>query len=338
MLEKPDIQDEKIITCLQETYGVVVVQITFLPLGADVNAAVYRAVADDEVVYFVKLRRGAFDEIAMTLPKFLSEQGITQIIPPLETKVGQFWANLDAFKVVLYPFIEGNNAYAVNLLARHWRELGAALRQLHRASLPAALTQRIPQESYSPKWRESVKMFLGQLDESYVDPVAIKLAAFLKTKFAEIRDLVERAERLALLLQTRPLELIVCHSDLHAGNLLIDTDGVLYIVDWDNPILAPKERDLMFIGGGLGGAGHAPKEEEMLFYQGYGQTPVDPLALAYYRYERIIQDIAEFCEQIFLTNDGGADREQSLYYMASMFLPGAVLEIACQSDKSQGTV
>ena len=99
--------------------------------------------------------------------------------------------------------------------------------------------------------------------------------------------------------------------------------------------LAPKERDLMFIGGAQGFAGHTAQEEETLFYRGYGQTQIDPIALAYYRYERIIQDIAVFCEQIFLTNEGGEDREQSLRYLTSNFLPNNTIEIAYTSDKTQ---
>jgi hypothetical protein len=41
------------------------------------------------------------------LPKFLSDQGIEQIIVPLTTKRGQLWTSLDAFKVILYPYVEG---------------------------------------------------------------------------------------------------------------------------------------------------------------------------------------------------------------------------------------
>src|SRR5437773_12505001 len=103
MLEKPDLQDEKIIACVQNEYRLLVVQLAFLPLGADPNTAVYRAVAADETPYFVKLRRGSFDTSAVTLPKFLSDQGIVQIIAPLATKTKQLWANLDAFRVILYP-------------------------------------------------------------------------------------------------------------------------------------------------------------------------------------------------------------------------------------------
>ncbi len=64
-----------------------------------------------------------------------------------------------------------------------------------------------------------------------------------------ILDLVARTERLAQVLRARSPAQIVCHTDLHAGNILIGVDGRLYIVDWDAPIRTPKEHDLMFAGG-----------------------------------------------------------------------------------------
>ena len=312
-----------------------VVHVAFLPLGADLNTAVYRAVADDETPYFVKLRRGVFDETAVALPKFLSDQGIVPIIAPMTTKSGQLWANLDAFKLILYPFVEGRDGYKVDLSDHHWGDFGTAFKKIHTAAVPPALISRIQRETYSPQWRESVQTFLARVeDDVFDDPVAVRLAAFLKAKRDEILDLVGCAERLALALHARSPELVLCHSDIHAGNILIDANGALYIVDWDNPILAPKERDLMFIGGGQGFAGHTAQEEETLFYRGYGQTQIDPIALAYYRYERIIQDIGIYCEQIFLTNEGGEDREQSLRYLTSNFLPNNTIEIAYKSDKT----
>lgn len=337
MLEKPDLSDEKIIACLHDEYGLPGIQLTFLPIGADPNSSVYRAVATNGTVYFVKLRRGVFDEPAVELPKWLSDQGVKQIIPPLATKIGHLWADLENFKVILYPFIEGRDGFAVALSDHNWHDFGVALKRLHTASIPSALGSRIQQETYSPQGRESIKRSLALVEhDTFDDPVATKLAAFLKTKRTEILDLVGRAERLALILQARAPEFVVCHSDVHAGNILLDRDGALYIVDWDNPIWAPKERDLMFVGGGQGFTGHTPQEEEILFYQSYGQTQIDPVALAYYRYERIVQDIAIYCEQLLLTTEGGEDREQSFGYLVSNFLPNQVLEITYKSDQTVG--
>ena len=335
MLEKPDLQDEKISACLQVEYGLNVVQVAFLPLGADLNTAVYRVVTENETSYFVKLRSGVFDETSVALPKFLSDQGIEQIMPPLATKTRQLWASLDGFKVILYPFVEGCNGYEVDLSERHWGDLGAALKRIHTAQVPLALSSRIRQETYAPQGRKTVKAFLERVEKDiFDDPIAIRLATYLKTKRVVILDLVGRAEGLARALQVQSPEFIVCHSDIHAGNILVGANGALYIVDWDEPILAPKERDLMYIGGGLMGNGRTPQEEETLFYRTYGQTQIDPVALAYYRYERIVQDIAVYCEQLFLTNEGGEDREQSLHYLKSNFLPDSTIEIAYRSDKT----
>lgn len=239
MLEKPDLPDEKIIACLWNEYGRRVAHISFLALGADRDTAVYRGVADDETPYFIKLRRGNFDETSVALPKFLCDQGVAQIIAPLTTKTGQLRAELDDDKLILYPFVEGHNGYAVNLTERHWTEFGAALERIHTTQLPVMLSQHIRQETFSPQWRERVKNFLPRAENDRSDdPLAKQLTAFLKTKRAEILDLVGRAERLAQALQTQSPEFVLCHSDLHAGNVLLAADDGFYIVDWDNPIYA----------------------------------------------------------------------------------------------------
>jgi spectinomycin phosphotransferase len=179
-----------------------------------------------------------------------------------------------------------------------------------------------------------VRTFLGRLDsEQYADPAAGELAVFLQAKRAEVLDLVGRAEFLAQALQARSPEFTICHADIHAGNLLIHASGEIYIVDWDNPIFAPKERDLMYAGGGQFGSWRTPQAEERLFYQGYGPAQIDREALAYCRYERIVADIAVYCEQLFWSDEGGEDREQSLIYLKSNFLPGGVIEIAYQAER-----
>src|SRR5204863_194590 len=127
-------------------------------------------------------------------------------------------------------------------------------------------------------------------DESFGEPIAQELALFVQAQRDPIIRLVERAEYHAAALAAHPPECVLCHADIHAGNLLLDANGALYIVDWDNPTLAPKERDLMSIGAGLFGDWHTPREQETLFYMGYGAAEIDPHALAYYRFERILQD------------------------------------------------
>lgn len=335
MLEKPDLADEKITGCLWEAFGLRIAQLGFLPLGADRDTAVYRALDEAGTAYFVKLRSGSFADICVTLPKALSDLGVGHIISPLAAQNGRLWAGLEPFKLILYPFVEGRSGYEVPLTERGWVELGAALKSIHTAPLPPGVWNGIPRETYSPRWREAVREFVERAgQEACAEPVAAQLAGQLRRRRAQILELVGRAERLARALQARPAQEVACHADLHAGNLLIDARGDFWIVDWDTPIRALKERDLMYAGGGQFGRWRTPAEEEALFYQGYGAAPVDAAALAYYRYERIIQDLAVECEQIFLPGAGLEDRRRELEFFQSNFLPGGVLEIARRADRS----
>ena len=126
-------------------------------------------------------------------------------------------------------------------------------------------------------------------------------------------------------------EYVMCHSDLHAGNLHIGTDGDLYVVDWDELLLAPPERDLMFIGGGLLATGLDPSEECRMFYSSYSLHEPRPDLLTYFRIRRILVDIVEFCRLLF--GDGGADEDRvdSLGFLKSNFDDGGTIDVALES-------
>lgn len=335
MLEKPAIQDEEIIACLEAQFGLYIAQLAFLPLGADRDTAVYRADVRDGTACFVKLRSGGFAPHSVTLPEYFYNQGVAQIIPPLRTAAGALWAELGDFKLILYPFIAGRDGYEVSLSDAHWVALGAALRRIQALRPPAALLDGIPRETYTPHFRDEVREFMARAGrEHFGEPAARALAEIFQANRAAILDVVDRAARYAAVLQAQAPEPVVCHADIHAGNVLIDARGALYIVDWDTLILAPKERDLMYAGGGQFVNARTPQEEEALFYQGFGETPVNRIALSYYRYERIVQDLAAYGEQLFLSDEGGEDRAQSLVYVQSNFRPGNTIAIAYAGDRA----
>lgn len=329
MLTPPDLSPDVIVARVAAAYGLAIRRVSFLPLGADVNAAVYRLDADDGMAYFLKLRRGDFDEISVDVPAFLRAQGIEQVMAPLATCAGELWTTAHGFTWILYPFMEGDNGYHVALPLAQWRAFGACMRAIHAAELPDDLRKRMPREDYSPRWRNLTANFGKRLD-TYAhgaDPIAAKLAGFWMARHAEIASMVERGDALASSLQTHKPAHVLCHADLHPGNLLIGADDEFAIVDWDNPIYAPRERDLMATGGGVSDAWSDPREERQ-FYEGYGPVTIDMEALAYYRYERIIADFAAFGEQVFGAQGSAEDREQSVGWFMGQFQPNEVVEVA----------
>lgn len=370
MLEPPPIPPALLLDRLRTEYNLSPTRVTFLPIGADVNTAVYRVDVPSCAPCFLKLRKGPFDPISVEVPRLLAERGAASfraasfradalraaIIAPLETRAGGLWGSLDPYKMILYPFVEGQDGYQVTLTERQWIEYGALLRGLHEMQAPAALAARIPRETFSPVNRQRTRMYLDWVETTssaaYADEAATHLAALMRQRRDTMLHMLDRCDRLGEVLQARAeastLEYVLCHADVHPGNLHITPQGRLYLVDWDNVLFAPKERDLMSIGAGM--RGDTP-QGEALFYQGYlnppapiraerlpfgggyTQTALDPIALAYYRYERIIADFAAFGDQLLGSSEGDEDRQQAYEYFASNFRPGGVIEVAFRTDR-----
>ena len=187
MLEKPKLDDDKLSAHLQRVYDLTLARLEFLPLGADCNTAVYRAIADSGTPYFVRLRQGTFDKASVTLSHFFGEHGLRHIITPLMTKTGGLWSPLETFTVVLYPFITGQSGYAVSLTEENWREFGRTLKRLHTLAIPSVFTRQLRQETYDAGARDAVKTFLTQLEpDAFDDALARKTASFMRDNRTEL--------------------------------------------------------------------------------------------------------------------------------------------------------
>lgn len=326
MLEKPRISEQSLTDCLQANYGIHAVSITFLPLGADMHSAVYK-VETKGTPCFVKLRLANNQNISVDILELLHQQGIQQIIAPVKTIHGKSSQPVNDDTLTVFPFIHGKNGFQQSLSDDQWILLGKALRQVHETTVPTSLQNQIRRETYSPKWRQIVRSIYPALESKPLnDEYAVKLHAFMNQNIVTIQKLVNQAENLALQVQQETPQFVLCHSDIHAGNVLM-TDSSIYIVDWDEPIMAARERDLMFIGAGVGNVWNKPREIE-LFYEGYGKIEINRKLLAYYRHERIAEDIAVYARQLLLTTSGGLDRHENYKHFIAMFDPVGVVDCA----------
>lgn len=173
MLEKLKLPDHLIISGVKAEYGLDVTDVTFLPLGYDMNTVVYRVDTTDGAVYFLKLRKGDFNPLTLAVPQFLSSLGIRSIIAPLEIQKGQHFGRLEDYTIILYPFISGKDGYEVWLTDDTWIELGRTLKMVHTSQVQSILAKVIPHEAYDPQWRESVKHFQTRIERvNFNDPHA----------------------------------------------------------------------------------------------------------------------------------------------------------------------
>jgi spectinomycin phosphotransferase len=218
---------------------------------------------------------------------------------------------------------------------KQWTELGATLKRIHTTAPTPDLAGRMRRETFAPVGGPTIDAVNRLVEDgSYEGPAAHELATFWRSRQVDIQTVLRRATVLSRQLARKGLPLTLCHADIHTNNIMLDADGQVWIVDWDETVLAPKERDLMFVvGGGISRALVGPRDEE-LFRQGYGETGADPLTLTYYRYARAVEDIGAFGEQVFFRPDLGADSKRTaVEYFQSLFLPGNIVDLAIGSDE-----
>jgi len=336
MRTRTRIDDDAIAACLHDNYGVLASGVERLWLGHDAEAAVFRVDATDGRAYFLKLKLGMPPEACVVVPRFLREASIQQVVAPLPTRTPAPWGIIGDFTALLYPYVPGRAGSVRGLTLDQWSELGAALARIHALRVPVEVARMVPREQFipSPRWSAVVRAVLaGEHRACRQDEPARELSAFLAERQGEIRALLDREEALGRMLQRRPAQLVLCHADIHVNNVLIDESERVHIVDWDQPVLAPRECDLMLVVGPAIGGFVVGSGEEAAFFAAYGEVEIDPVAMAFYRYERSTSDIGAYAYEVYWMPDAGEEsRREAVWRLKSMFQPGRSVEAAYDSE------
>jgi spectinomycin phosphotransferase len=299
MREKLDIPDELLRTTLQDQYDLVPVTLEFLPVGLDYHAGVYRVVSKQGSPYLLKLTSRPLYEPRYQVPRYLHDQGIPSVVAPLPTSSGALWAKLLDWTAIVYPFIDGDSSFT-GMTDEQWRELGRIFKQIHQVMVPTERFESLRKETFDAaeyvRWIQTFEIqHLHSRSAGSVSQHALR-ADWLAHQ-ATIHTAVSSLEKLAGALQKRSGPYVFCHADLHPANLIRDANGHVFVIDWDDVMLAPKERDFIFV--------REPGADA--FWEGYGQTQIDWIALTYYRWERVVQDVIACADDMFFKDDLGEE-------------------------------
>jgi len=126
---------------------------------------------------------------------------------PVATRTGEFSIDIPDGVVALFPLLPGSSPDKLSVPLLH--QLGQVLGRLH-SVVPVV---DLPREEFAvphPTQRE-------------------------------------RLLRLQSAVRRLPQQMVVCHTDLHGGNLLVDDAGQLSLLDWEGARIAPPECDLALL-------------------------------------------------------------------------------------------
>ena len=298
MREKLSISEDILRSCLQEQYGMTPLALEFLPLGLDTKAVVYRVMGEHGIPFLLKVKLGSLYEPSCFVPRHLNDQGISSVVAPVLTKNHALWAQLEGWTVIVYPFLDGDTSLT-GMTDEHWKEVGTIFKRIHQTAAPSHSLQPLRKETFDP--REYLRLarafeihHIGKLYDGGVSERSLRSSWMARQSI--INTVVTSLEKLASALQSRSGPYVLCHADLHPANLIRNRTGQVFVIDWDEVMLAPKERDFIFVN-------ELPKDSSMKqdlppFFQGYGQTEIDWVALTYYHWERVVQDLIEYAQVV----------------------------------------
>jgi spectinomycin phosphotransferase len=298
MREPPRIAEEHLRACLQEQYDLGLVTLEFLSLGHDYDAGVYRAVSERGMAYLLKVTSRPLYEPRCLVPGYLNDQGIASVVAPIRTSSSALWTKLGDWTVIVYPWISGDSSLT-GMTDEQWKQVGTIFKQIHQVMLPPVGFESLRKETFDPTaYTRWVRTF--ETHHAHTEGRGASVHALRSSWVAHqstIHTVVTSLEKLAGELQLRTPPSVICHADLHARNLIRDRAGQVFVIDWDEVMLAPKERDFIFV--------RHPHAEA--FFQGYGQAQIDWVARTYFLWERVVQDLIECTHNVCFREDWGEE-------------------------------
>jgi spectinomycin phosphotransferase len=206
------------------------------------------------------------------------------------TRDSAVWADLAGIPFALSPFLPGKRPgepWPVALC----EELGQAVAAIHRAT--TALADVLPpRETLDIAFEAALRRNLEAATRLGLDarPALLALHQWVLVRQDNVLAQLRRLHRLQMAARQLDGPFVLCHTDLHHNNLLVEDEGALGILDWDDVKVAPPEHDLC-AGLGKDYRGDAFAVFLDAYLDSGGAAPLYVEHFAFYLLRRYLEDM-----------------------------------------------
>lgn len=227
---------------LKNYYGINISRIEFIPIGEDSYS--YLVINNKGTKYLVKYsdttRIVKNIESINKLLIYLKRRQF--IVAPIEVNGFTFFELLSG-RIYVFPYIEGdiisvpNKQFYKTLV----EELTEIIVSIH--SLDRQIAMDLQVEDFNNNFLNEYEEMLDLLSLS---KVGNNISDVLKNNEKTIIELIKEHTKLGNLYKDRKIDFVITHGDITCNNIIKTKDGIK-IIDWDGVMIAPLERDLIFL-------------------------------------------------------------------------------------------
>ncbi|MFC7621544.1 phosphotransferase enzyme family protein [Microlunatus sp. GCM10028923] len=243
MLEAPpDLTAELILATLREHWGLAATEAEYAAIGHGSHNWTVRT--DDGTKLFVKADRAepAFRESAHQTAAELRDGGLDSVHAAIRSRSGELRRQVGPWKLTVFPFINGRNPDFADSAQRC--RIAETIGRLHSC----------PPMPNAPRWAPGLwrpeldRLMAAGLDAPWDSgPYAARAQALFLAGLPGVRELLELHDSLSARLAASDQAWVITHGEPHGGNTMLDDSGQLRLIDCDDLMVAPRERDLWLL-------------------------------------------------------------------------------------------
>ena len=303
---------------LKTAYELPLQTLTFFPEGEDSYG--YIAVSETGEKYFVKASMCVLNSRLKAAYHLRYRGSVKSVVAPLETQDGLLSIAWQDFQVALFPFIEGKSRWDLWKVGKDFTDTqlsqtAALLATIHNCTDSVDLAYLSIAEYNLPLREELYVVLEAPREISPQNGYQQQLLDAIADYRSNIFQTLERYDNLGRLAAARQTPFVITHGDPTPGNLIIDAENRLHIIDWDGVCLGPPEKDLVSFTG----------ERFEVVLESYLTERRNGAALhadifGFYIYEWTLNEIRDYGTKILFKN---SDAQQNAYDWESLqdYLP-----------------
>jgi spectinomycin phosphotransferase len=231
---------------VQESFGISVINLTLVTRWEAARG--YMIESSDHKTFFLKIYSddNIPDSAFMFACDLFAKVGIRNIAHPVATSYGQMRIPIGDFHVALFDWVSGRTAQEQKLTDQQLERFGELLARIHQSK--TVIGEYQVRENFAIPFKDRFLAIFNEMSKITGGSTKYRtqLRLFLEPHRQKFRREFETLERLQCKVKTMDLEFVNCHGEPSPGNVLASEDGEIHLIDWDDPICAPKEKDLLF--------------------------------------------------------------------------------------------
>ena len=304
---------------LRNAYALPLKSITFFPEGEDSYG--YIAASETGEKYFAKASTAVPDNRLHVASLLRDRCNIPGVVAPLETQEGARSVPWQDFRVSLFPFIEGKSRWDLWKVGKDFTDTELSQTGALLATIHGCPTTIVPNDLTGAKYDLPLRHELHTVLKAPTKKIQLQnqyqkqLLEALAQHQTAVLEALNRYDNLGRSAETLQTPFVITHGDPTPGNLILDAENRLHLIDWDGVCLGPPEKDLVSFTGE-----RFEVVLERYLTERQNAVSLHPGIFGFYIYEWTLNEIRDYGTKILFKNK---DAKQNEYDWESLqdYLP-----------------